>query len=313
MATFLIRRFLGIVPVVIIVGVATFLLIHLTPGNPAEVILGNGATPQQVAQLTARLDLAQPLWQQFITWSGNAIQGNLGSSIFFQQPVLSVVAQHLLPTMYLAALSTLVSLALAWPAGVLAGRRRGSVFDRLFMSLSMVGNSVPGFWLGLMLIIVFAVDIRIFPVTGYVSPSHGLLQWLSYLVLPVVVLAVNQAPIIARMLRDGVAENLGRPYVRTARAKGGSERAVLLGQVVPNAMVPTVIVIGTSLATLLSGAVVVEVVFDIPGVGNLLFQAVENRDYPLVEGTALVFALIYVLVNLAVDLVYSIIDPRARS
>lgn len=313
MYAFFARRLAGLVPVVVVVGVVAFLLIHLTPGNPADVILGNGATPSQVAQLTHQLGLDKSLWQQFGIWAGDALRGDLGRSIFFQQPVASVVLSHLVPTAYLALLSTLVSLIVAWPLGTLAGWRRGGRLDRAFMMLSMVGNSIPGFWLALMLIIAFAVQIRIFPVTGYAPPSQGLRQWIMHLVLPVAVLAVNQAPIIARMLRDGVADNATKPYVRTARAKGASERQVLIGHVVPNAAVPTLIVIGTSLATLLSGAVVVEVVFNIPGIGNLLFQAVENRDYPLVQGTALIFALGYVLVNLVVDFVYSIADPRVRA
>lgn len=307
------RRVAALVPVLVIVGIVTFAIIHLTPGNPAAVMLGEGATPQQVAQLSHQLGLDRPLVEQFFTWAGNALRGNLGQSIFYQQPVLDVIGQNLLPTVYLAIFSTILSLLLSWPAGVLAGRLHRSWPDKVFMSVSMIGNSIPGFWLGLMLILAFAVGLRWFPVTGYVQPAQGAGQWIWHLVLPVVVLSVNQAPIIARMLRDGVAENLGRPYIRTARAKGGSEPAVLLGHAVPNALIPTLTVIGTSLATLLSGAVVVEVVFNIPGLGNLIYTAIENRDYPLVEGTALIFALLYVGVNFLVDLLYLVVDPRIRA
>lgn len=312
MIAFTIRRLLGIVPVMFLVAVVAFALIHLTPGNPAQVILGEGATPEQVAALSHAMGLDEPIWTQFALWLANALHGNLGESISQQQPVSLVVLGHLPPTASEAILATALSLLLAIPAGILAAWRPGGVWDRLFTSVSLVGVSVPSFWLGLMLIIVFAVVLRLLPVEGYSPISQGLWPWLSHLILPVVVLALGQTALISRMLRDGLLENLRRPYTRTARAKGGTEADVLIGHATPNALIPTVTVVGTSLATLLGGAVVVEVVFDIPGVGNLLVQAISNRDYPLVEGTAFVIAMLYVLVNLGVDLLYAVIDPRIR-
>lgn len=296
----------------LIVGITSFTIIHLIPGNPADVILGNNATQQQVAQLSHQLGLDRPLFGQFISWATSALRGNLGTSIFYEEPVLHVISTHLVPTLYESVLSTLLSLIIAWPTGLIAAWRRGGVLDRLFMSFSLLGVSIPSFWLGLMLILVFAVDLRWVPVTGYVPPSYGIAAFLSHLVLPVVVLTAGQTAIIARMLRDGVIENLSRPFIRTARSKGASERSVLLSHALPNSLIPTLTVIGTSFATLLSGVVVVEVIFGIPGLGNLIIQAIENRDYPLVEGIALTFAMVYVIINLLVDLSYALVDPRIR-
>lgn len=312
MLSIIARRIMALVPVLVIVAAVTFVVIHLTPGNPAEVILGNGATTGQIARLTKQLGLDRPIWVQFGHWALNAVHGNLGQSIFYQQPVMAVVAQHLPPTLYLAVLSTLVSVIIAFILGLTAGARERSSLDRVLTSGSIIGVSIPSFWLALMLIVLFAVTLRVLPVTGYVPLQGGLGPWLSHLVLPVAVLAAGQCAIIARMLRDGVIDSLRQPYIRTARAKGMPGLAVLVTQAAPNAIIPTLTVVGNSLASLLSGVVVVEVIFDIPGVGNLIIQAVENRDYPLVQGIVLVLALIYVAVNLLVDLSYLVVDPRLR-
>lgn len=312
MGRFALRRLLSLIPVLLIVGITSFTIIHLIPGNPADVILGNNATPQEVTQLSHQLGLDRPLLGQFFSWFTSALQGNLGTSIFYGEPVFQVITSHLLPTIYESVLATSLSLIIAWPTGLIAAWWRGRLLDRLFMSFSLLGVSIPSFWLGLMLILVFSVGLRWFPVTGYVSPSYGIASFASHMALPVIVLTAGQTAIIARMLRDGVIENLSRPYIRTARAKGASERSVLLGHAMPNSLIPTLTVIGTSFATLLSGVVVVEVIFGIPGLGNLIIQAIENRDYPLVEGIALTFALVYVLVNLLVDVSYALVDPRIR-
>lgn len=306
------RRILSLIPVLLIVGIASFTIIHLIPGNPADVILGNNATEAQVRQLTHQLGLDQPLPSQFLKWIGSAIQGNLGASIFYEEPVSHVIANHFLPTFYESVLSTILSLAIAWPTGLIASWKRNSFLDRLFMSVSLLGVSIPSFWLGLMMILLFAVGLGWLPVTGYIPPSYSLGGFISHMILPVIVLSAGQTAIIARMLRDGVIENLSRPYIRTARAKGASETTVLLSHAMPNSLIPTLTVIGTSFATLLSGVVVVEVIFGIPGLGNLIIQAIENRDYPLVEGIALAFALFYVVVNLLVDVSYALVDPRIR-
>lgn len=312
MGRFITRRVLSLIPVLLIVGIASFTIIHLIPGNPADVILGNNATQAQVKQLSHQLGLDRPLFSQFVSWITSAVRGNLGTSIFYDEPVSHVIANHFLPTAYESVLSTLLSLIIAWPTGLIAAWKRNSFLDRLFMSGSLLGVSIPSFWLGLMMILVFAVSLRWLPVTGYIPPSYGLASFASHMILPVVVLAAGQAAIIARMLRDGVIENLSRPYIRTARAKGASETAVLLSHAMPNSLIPTLTVVGTSFATLLSGVVVVEVIFGIPGLGNLIIQAIENRDYPLVEGIALTFALFYVVINLLVDVSYALVDPRIR-
>lgn len=306
------RRLVSLVPVLVVIAVVTFFIVHLIPGNPAEVILGNGATSAQIASLTRQLGLDRPIWVQFADWAVNALHGNLGESIFYEQPVARVVLDHLAPTLYLAVFSTLLSVVAALPIGILAAARERSVLDRSMISGTVLGVSVPNFWLALMLVELFAVKIRLFPVTGYVPLSQGVGPWAEHLVLPVIVLAAGQCALIARMLRDGMIESLRQPYIRTSRAKGAKESAVLIGQALPNALVPTLTVVGNSLASLLSGVVVVEVIFDIPGIGNLIIQAIDNRDYLLVQGIVLVLALIYVGVNLAVDLSYLIVDPRLR-
>lgn len=312
MGRFITRRILSLIPVLLIVGIASFTIIHLIPGNPADVILGNNATEAQVKQLSHQLGLDRPLIGQFFSWLANALHGNLGTSIFYEEPVLSAIGSHFLPTLYESVLSTALSLVIAWPTGLLAAWRRNSFLDRLFMSASLLGVSIPSFWLGLMMILIFAVGLGWLPVTGYVPPSYGIASFVSHMVLPVIVLSAGQTAIIARMLRDGVIENMSKPYVRTARAKGASETTVLLRHAMPNSLIPTLTVVGTSFATLLSGVVVVEVIFGIPGLGNLIIQAIENRDYPLVEGIALSFALFYVVVNLLVDVSYALVDPRIR-
>lgn len=306
------RRLLSLIPVLAVLAVVTFIIIHLTPGNPAEVILGNGATIGQINRLTRQLGLDKPLVQQFGSWLVNVLHGNLGRSIFYDQPVLTVIGSHIMPTVYLSVLATLLSIVIALPIGVLAAWRERSWLDRFVTSGSILGVSIPSFWLAIMLVVVFAVALAWVPVSGYVSPSAGIGEWLMHLILPVVVLSAGQSALIARMLRDGMIESLKKPYIRSSRARGASEREVLLFHALPNAVIPTLTVIGNSLASLLSGVVVVEVVFDIPGLGNLIIQAIDNRDYPLIQGIVLVFALIYVAVNLLVDLSYPLVDPRLR-
>ncbi|MHB8189289.1 MAG: ABC transporter permease [Ferrimicrobium sp.] len=307
------RRLLSVIPVLVILGIVTFIIIHLTPGNPAEVILGNGATTGQINRLTRQLGLDRPLVEQFGVWLVNVVHGNLGRSIFYGQPVLSVIGSHIMPTVYLSLLATLLSLAIAFPVGILAAWRERSWLDRFVTSGSILGVSIPSFWLAIMLVVVFAVGLSWFPVSGYVSPGNGVGSWLGHLALPVIVLAAGQSALIARMLRDGMIDSLKRPYIRSCRAKGANELVVLVGHALPNALIPTLTVIGNSLASLLSGVVVVEVVFDIPGLGNLIIQAIDNRDYPLIQGIVLIFALIYVGVNLLVDLSYPLFDPRMRA
>jgi peptide/nickel transport system permease protein len=311
-AQYIARRLVLLVPVVLVVGIVTFLIVHLTPGDPAAVMLGQNATPEQVEQLRQELGLNQPLPVQFVAWFFQVATGDLGISVFSGDPVLEIILSRLEPTVSLAILSTLMSLCVALPSAMLAVWKRDGLLDPAFMSVSLLGVSVPNFWLALILILVFSVTLGWLPVSGYVPLSEGLWPWLSHLILPAIVLAVQQAGIIARMLRDGMLEVVNQDYIRTARSKGLMERAVLARHAFRNAVIPTITVVGASFALLLGGAVVTETVFAIPGVGQLVVESISRRDYPVLQGTVLFVAAVYVLVNLLVDLVYALLDPRIR-
>ena len=312
MPRYLAGRVAALLPVLLVVGATAFLLLHLIPGDPASVILGPDATATQVARLKHELGLDRPLAVQLTLWFGRLMQGDLGDSIFLRQTVAQAIWQHLGPTVGLTALAEVLAIGVAIPSGVLAAWKRHSRFDQAFMSAVLLGVSVPSFWLGLNLILVFAVAVRWFPVAGYESPLRGVGPWLGHLMLPAVALAFTQAGLIARMARDATIEVLDEDFIRTARSKGVAESWVLMRHALRNSLIPTVTVIGTSLANLLSGAVVVESVFVMPGLGNLVVQSISRRDYPVIEGVVLFVAVVYVLVNLLVDVLYGVIDPRIR-
>jgi len=302
----------ALAPVLLVVGVTVFLLLHLIPGDPASVMLGPDASLAQISQLRHALGLDRPVYVQLILWFDRVLHGDLGTSIFLRESVTRAIGEHLGPTASLTLLAEVLAIAAAIPSGVLAAWKQHSRFDQAFMLVVLLGVSIPAFWTGLNLIAAFAVAIRLFPVAGYVPPSHGVGPWLSSLLLPAVALAFTQAGLIARMARDATIEVLGEDYIRTARSKGLGEVLVLIRHAFRNALIPTLTVVGTSLATLLSGAVVVETVFVLPGIGNLVVQSISRRDYPVIEGVVLFVALVYVLVNLLVDLLYAAIDPRVR-
>lgn len=306
------RRLLALIPVLIVVGVIVFTIIHLTPGDPASVILGESATQEEVDQLRQALGLDQPLMSQFITWIGQVATGNLGTSVFSGEPVAQTIIDRLGPTVSLAIVACMVSLCIAIPTAILAVWKRDSVLDPAFMSVTLLGVSIPNFWLALLLILLFAVVLRWLPVAGYVPISEGVWPWLSHLILPAVVLSVQQAGIISRMLRDGMLDIMHQDFIRTARAKGLKERVVLIKHTLSNAMIPTTTVIGASIAGLLGGAVVTETIFAIPGIGGLIVESIARRDYPVLQGTVLFVATVYVIVNLVVDLAYAVLDPRIR-
>jgi peptide/nickel transport system permease protein len=311
---YLARRVLALVPVLIVVGIVVFLLIHLTPGDPAAVILGDSATPARIASLRHELGLDKPLWEQFLSWGQGVLRGDLGNSLFFHRSVVSTILDHVGPTASLALLAFIMGLLIAIPSALLAVwmRKRNRFLDPMFMSGSLVGVSVPNFWLALMLISFFAVNLRWLPVSGYVPLGNGVWPWFSHLLMPAFVLAIQQAGLIARMLRDGMLDVLHQDYIRTARAKGAPEKWVLMRHAFRNALIPTVTVVGSSLAALLGGAVVTEVVFALPGVGNLIVQSISRRDFPVVTGAVMFIALVYVVVNLLVDVLYSVLDPRVQ-
>ena len=312
MLAYTIRRVLLAIPVMLMVATAVFLLLRLTPGDPAGVILGPEATEERRLALRRELGLEDPLPVQYVRWLGKAVQGDLGRSIFLNKPVTVALAERAQPTLLLTILALLVSVLIGLPSGVIAARARGSWLDLGTMGVAMVGIAMPSFWLGLNLIFIFAVLLRWLPVAGYQPLSAGPWEALRYLILPAITLGVAQGALLARMTRSMMLEVLDQDYVRTARAKGLTERAVVLRHALRNAFIPLMTVIGLSFAALMGGAVVTEQIFTIPGVGRLLIQAIGRRDFPLVQGTVLVIAALYVLINLAVDLLYAFLDPRIR-
>lgn len=306
------RRLFALIPILLVVGVTSFLLVHLTPGSPAAVMLGPDATADQVQQLEQRLGLNQPLYRQFASWSVRVLRGDLGDSFFLNQSVGTAIAGRIPITLILSLLALAAAVALGVPAGVIAAAHRGTLWDQLCMGGALVGLSVPSFWLGINLIILFSVKLGWLPVGGYVPFSKSPGQALLHMTMPAVSLGFIHAALIARMTRSSMLEVLRLEYVRTARAKGLSERSVVYRHALRNAIIPTITVIGLTFGALLGGAVVVEQVFNLPGSGRLVVQAVARRDFPLIQGAILYLGLVSTLVNLAVDLSYAAFNPRIR-
>lgn len=316
MLRFLAQRLLAVVPVLLTVALVVFLILRLTPGDPAAVIAGNNATNDDIERIRAQLGLGEPLWRQFWLWLAGVLRGDLGYSYYLNKPVTELIAQRIEPTLSLAAGTLLLAVAIAVPLGTLAARRMGSWLDRLLSGFSVAGFSVPVFVTGYVLIYLFAVQWQWFPVQGYrrlFGPSsQGVLAWGHQLVLPWLTLATIYVALIARVTRAAVSEALTEDYIRTARAKGLRESAVLLRHALANAAVPIVTVIGIGVALLIGGVVVTETVYAIPGLGSLTVDAVLNRDFPVIQGVVLFFSALYVLLNLLVDLSYLVLDPRIR-
>jgi peptide/nickel transport system permease protein len=312
MMRFLLRRLGGAVVVLAIVAVLVFALTRLASGDPVALLLGDQATAADIAQARARYGLDQPLTTQFVLWLRELAHGNLGQSIFLQQPVAQALLDRAEPTLFLALFAVTIAALIGVPAGMSAAIWRGSVADQAVSTVAMLGASVPSFWLGLILIQVFAVHLGWFPASGYGDPGTGLIERLRHLALPATVLGLLNSALIIRFTRAAMLDILGEDYVRTARAKGLPERTVMLKHVLRNALVPIITVIGLTVALMIGGTVVTETVFNLPGVGNLVVRAVLRRDYPVIQGTLLVIAAIYVLINLLVDLLYTVADPRIR-
>jgi len=307
---FVIRRLIALIPVALVVGTTVFGLVHLIPGDPVSVMLGPGASGAEVQELRQQLRLNDPLPTQYVAWLARTVRGDLGDSIVQRRPVLTVIGERLEPTIVLAVAATLVGVLLGVPFGIAAASRAGSLGDRVLMLVAVAGISIPYFWLGLMGILVFAVELRWLPATGYLSPFSEGWGALRYLVLPVLALGFSQAGFVARLSRATTLQVLQENYIRTARAKGMRSRRVLLRHALRNVMIPVVTVVGLSFGVLLGGAIVTETVFGIPGMGRLILQAIQQRDYPIIQGALLLVAMFNVLVNLVVDLVYVLIDPR---
>ena len=312
MLGYILRRILAVIPVLVIVAVFVFLLLRLTPGDPAAILAGDQATPAQLDRIREAMGLNDPIPVQFVRWVGQLAQGDLGTSLISNQPVTQLIGARIGPTLSIAVLTILMSVAIAVPMGVLAAWRHKKWVDYLVMSFSVLGFSVPVFVIGYLLILLFSIKLGWFPVQGFTPISDGLIPFLHRAFLPALTLTSIYVALIARMTRANMLEVLGEDYIRTARAKGAPERTVLFHHALRNAAVPILTVIGTGFALLISGVVVTESVFNIPGIGRLTVDAVLARDYPVIQAMILLTSAIYVLVNLLIDLSYTLFDPRIR-
>ncbi|WBU31083.1 ABC transporter permease [Rhodopseudomonas palustris] len=312
MLGYLIRRLLAAIPVMGVVALFVFLLLRLTPGDPAAIIAGDSATPEQLMRIRTSLGLNEPLYVQFFTWIGRLLHGDLGVSLISQVPVLQMISQRIEPTITVALSTIVLSVIVAVPLGVVAAWKHGTWVDRFVMGLSVIGFSVPVFVIGYVLIQIFAIELRWLPVQGFRPMARGFGPFAERLVLPTLTLSFIYIALIARMTRAAMLDVLGEDYVRTARAKGINESRVLLRHALRNAAVPVITVIGTGFALLISGVVVTESVFNLPGIGRLTVDAVLARDYPVIQGMILLTSGIYVAVNLLIDLAYTLLDPRIR-
>ncbi len=308
---YIFRRLLATLPVMAVVAIVVFLLIHLSPGDPAALIAGDLATEDDIKQLREALGLNQPIWQQFMIWIGRLATGDLGTSIFTQVPVTTLLGQRVEPTASIALVTMLITIAVAIPLGTLAAHRSGTWIDRLVMVFAVLAFSVPAFLVGYLLIYGFAIRLPWFPVQGYVKFSEGFGPWLNSIVLPCVNLALVYIALVTRMTRATVLEVLHQDYIRTARAKGLGVLPVLL-HALRNAAIPIATTVGMGIALLIGGVVVTETVFAIPGVGRLVVDSVQRHDYPVIQSVLLISAGVYVLINLLIDLSYRLFDPRIQ-
>ena len=312
MLKYILSRLVQTIPVLVIVALLIFIIARLAPGDPAAVLLGPDATSDEIEALREQLGFNRPVYEQFFDWVGGLFVGNLGYSLFLQESVASAIGSHLLPTLSLAVFAQVLAVLVAIPAGIAAARKPGGASDRLLMGASLLGISVPSFLLGLFLALIFAVMLRWLPVAGYAAPSEGFGKFLLYLTLPAVALAAMQAALLARMTRSTMMDVLGTNYVTTARAKGVPGGVVLYKHAFRTAINPILTVVGQSFGVLITGAVVIETVFNIPGIGQLIVLAIQRRDFDLIQGVVLVATLMYLVLNLAVDLLYGVFDPRIR-
>jgi peptide/nickel transport system permease protein len=309
---YILRRLVLLIPVMIVVGVVVFALVHLTPGDPAAVILGDRATPEDIQRLRDQLGLNDPLPVQFARWFGDMLRLDFGESIFLGEPVTQALLNRVQPTALLTLYALLIQIGIGIPAGVLAAVRYNSPLDRAFTVMAISGSAIPTFFLGIVLILIFAVRLRWLPSGGYVPPDEGIGTHLQSMILPSFALGFSAAGLLARMVRSSMLDVLREDYVRTAWAKGLPERLIVVRHALRNALIPALTIIGISVGALLGGAVVTETVFTIPGMGRLVVQSIARRDYPVIQGAIVAIALTYVLVNLVVDVLYVYVDPRVR-
>ncbi len=312
MFSYIIRRMLATIPVMGVVAIFVFSLLYLSPGDPAVIIAGDTATLDDIARIRQKLGLDQPFYVQFGTWVWNLLHGDLGISIFTNLPVMTLIKQRIEPTVALTISTLLVTIPIAIPLGVIAAWKAGTWIDRVVMVFAVAGFSIPGFVLAYILIFTFSIGLDLLPVQGYTSIKDGFGAFASHMVLPSITLGLFYAALVARITRASMLDVLSQDYVRTAQAKGLSNREVLIGHALKNAAVPIATIIGIGVALLISGVVITETVFAIPGIGRLVVDAILRRDYPIIQGVILMFSAWYVLVNLAVDISYTLFDPRIR-
>ncbi|SDR56533.1 peptide/nickel transport system permease protein [Rhizobiales bacterium GAS191] len=312
MARFILRRLISAVPILLLVSLITFGLMRLVPGDPSAVIAGLSATPEQIAAIRSQLGLDQSLPVQLMRWYGGLLHGDLGRSLLLGQPVVEATFLRLPVTLALSAYALVLTLLIGLISGILAALKQNTIVDQLAMLFAMFGISMPSFWLGLLMILVFAVHLGWLPTGGYIAFTDDPVGWLRTSTMPAISLALLQAGLLARITRSTMLEVLRQDYIRTARAKGLPQRLVVFKHALANALIPITTVIGIILGLLISASVVIETMFSIPGIGQLLTQAVLNRDYPMVQGGLLIVTGLLVLTNLLVDMGYALLDPRVR-
>jgi peptide/nickel transport system permease protein len=312
MFAYISRRIISTIPVVLMVALFVFSLLYIAPGDPAAIIAGDQATPDDVERIRASLGLDRPFLVRFFDWFWSVLRGDLGTSIFTNLPVTHMILQRVEPTLSLMALTLILSLSLAIPMGVIAAWKHGTWIDRAVMMTAVLGFSTPVFVIGYVLAYIFALRLDWLPVQGFTSISQGLIPFLRNLILPAVALGLVYMALIARITRATMLDVLSQDYIRTAKAKGVGQRGMLFIHALKNAAVPIVTIVGIGFAALIGGAVVTESVFAIPGLGRLTVDAILRRDYPVIQGVVLLFSFVYVLVNLGVDLLYTVFDPRIR-
>ena len=312
MTAYIIKRVLAVIPILIFVGVVTFSLVHIAPGDAANIMAGDYAGPDDTQLIREELGLDKPVMQQFFEWVGRTARGDLGSSIFSGISVVELVRLKIGATLSLTLTGGLLAILIGVPTGVLAAWKSGSVIDRIIQVWAAAGISIPGFWLGYMMIWGFSVNLRLFPVIGYVSPTEDFVQWLRHITLPSILLGITASAIIIRMTRASLLEVFREDYIRTARSKGLAEAAILFRHALRSGAIPILTVIGFLAAALITGTVVTETVFTIPGLGRQVAEAVQTRDFPIVQSLLMLLASVYVFVNLIVDISYVVVDPRVR-
>lgn len=310
MKNYLIKRILSIIPVMMVVAALVFAIQHMTPGNPAEIILGEEAAPEEIKALEHSMGLDKPVVVQLGIWFLNIARGDLGNSIYYNEPVTKIILAHALPTLQLTLMAILVDILLGITIGVAAAAAHGTKTDNILMFFASINLSLPISWLGLMLMLVFSLHLKIFPVSGYVPITEDPIKSIMYMALPAIAIGAGAAARLSRMTRANLLEVLRTDYILAARAKGVSNNKILFKHALKNILIPILTIIGFSLAGNMGGAVISEQIFGIPGIGRLMIFAVFNRDYPIVQGVVLFIAFIYVFINLVIDIVYALVDPR---